>query len=222
MGQVTNPLSVKTKVHTPKSPSALLHPLEREKVFLEVHIQNMTQETMWFDRMEFECAEGWRALDANRLPVPDPSDDVGAHASQHLFSGSMALMQPQAIRQYIYILSPTSVATFPITHPPGAVIPLGRLDISWHSKFGEPGRLLTSVRVTSRRLPTCILILAPTDALAQDSRSSTATPTDTITAPQRYPALPPTHTPSYPLQPITTSFSPAPSIQTQFTSPRDV
>ncbi|KAG9318162.1 DUF974-domain-containing protein [Chiua virens] len=147
---VTNPLSVKTKVHAPKSPSAFLHPLEREKVFLEVHIQNMTQETMWFDRMEFECAEGWQALDANRLPSAECSDD-GTPVLQELFSGSMALMQPQAIRQYIYILTPTNIPTFPVTHPPGAVIPLGRLDIAWRSKFGEPGRLLTSM--LSRRIP---------------------------------------------------------------------
>lgn len=146
MGQVTNPLSVKTRVQGPKSSSALLHPLEREKVFLEVHIQNMTQDTMCFDRMEFECAEGWRALDANRLLGPSLED--GTQALQPLFSGSMALMQPQAVRQYIYILFPTSVPTFPVTHPPGAVIPLGRLDISWHSKFGEPGRLLTSVSLS--------------------------------------------------------------------------
>ncbi|KAF8556912.1 DUF974-domain-containing protein [Imleria badia] len=149
---VTNPLSVKTKVHAPKSPSALLHPLERDKVFLEVHIQNMTQETMWFDRMKFECAEGWLAVDANHLSGPDPSDsDDSAQIPQPLFSGSMALMQPQAVRQYIYILSPTDEQTFPVTHPPGSVIALGRLDISWRSKFGEPGRLLTST--LSRRIP---------------------------------------------------------------------
>ncbi|KAF9228765.1 DUF974-domain-containing protein [Gyrodon lividus] len=144
---VTNPLSVKTKVHTSKSPSALLHPLERDKIFLEVHIQNMTQETMWFDRMELECAEGWSAVDANHMIGAD--DSRGAKLP--LFSGSMALMQPQAIRQYIYILSPTTVPTFPISHQPGTIVPLGRLDISWRSQFGEPGRLLTSM--LSRRIP---------------------------------------------------------------------
>lgn len=54
-------------------------------------------------------------------------------------------MHPQDMRQYIYILSPTVVPSFPAAHPPGSVIPLGRLDISWRSSFGEPGRLLTSV-----------------------------------------------------------------------------
>jgi len=39
----------------------------------------------------------------------------------------------------------------PTVHVPGSIIPLGRLDISWKSSFGEPGRLLTSM--LSRRIP---------------------------------------------------------------------
>jgi hypothetical protein len=227
MAQVTNPLSVKTKVHAPKSPSALLHPLERDKVFLEVHIQNMTQETMWFDRMEFECAEGWRAFDANRLPGPSSPDD-DTQSLQPLFSGSMALMQPRAVRQYIYILSPSSVPTFPVTHPPGAVIPLGRLDISWRSKFGEPGRLLTSVSAVSppSLVHACVYahacLRAPTDALAQNSGPTTATSTGTIAAPQCYPTLPPTRTTRNPLHSIPTTLTPASTIPAQLTSLRHV
>jgi hypothetical protein len=55
-------------------------------------------------------------------------------------------MQPQDMRQYIYILAPKVLPDLPITHTPGSVISLGRLDIAWRSSFGEPGRLLTSVR----------------------------------------------------------------------------
>ncbi|KAG1749110.1 DUF974-domain-containing protein [Suillus paluster] len=142
---VTNPLSVKTKVHLPRSPSALLTSSEREKVFLEVHIQNMTQDAMWFEHIEFECAEGWSVADANTIPSADDDKD------HRLFSGSMALMQPQTIRQYIYILTPTSSSSFTDVHPAGSIIPLGKLDISWRSQFGEPGRLLTSM--LSRRIP---------------------------------------------------------------------
>ncbi|KAJ3828135.1 DUF974-domain-containing protein [Lentinula raphanica] len=140
---VTNPLSVKTKVHTPKSPSALMIPAERDKVFLEVHIQNLTPEAIWFERMHFEPAEGWSARDTNVINV--------AGEEQSLYSGSTALMQPQDMRQYIYILSPKTVSLEPVIHPPGSVIPLGRLDISWRSSYGEPGRLLTSM--LTRRIP---------------------------------------------------------------------
>jgi trafficking protein particle complex subunit 13 len=132
---VTNPLSVKTKVHVPRSPSALLSTEERSKVFLEVHIQNLTSDPMWFERIVFEPAPVWHVQDANLLPESQKS----------LFSGAMAIMQPQDTRQFIYILNEINPPAVPVQHAPGEVLPLGRLDISWRSSFGEPGRLLTSV-----------------------------------------------------------------------------
>ena len=119
----------------PRSPSALLSAEERTKVFLEIHIQNLTSEPMWFERMIFEPAPGWRAQDANLLP----------DSQESLFSGVMAMMQAQDTRQYVYILSEIDPPNIPVQHAPGTVLPLGRLDISWRSSFGEPGRLLTSV-----------------------------------------------------------------------------
>ena len=132
---MTNPLSVKTKVHVPRSPSALLSTEERSKVFLEVHVQNLTTDPMWFERIIFEPAPGWHVEDANLLPDSQKS----------LFSGAMAMMQPQDTRQCIYILNEINPPAVPVQHAPGAILPLGRLDISWRSSFGEPGRLLTSV-----------------------------------------------------------------------------
>jgi hypothetical protein len=59
----------------------------------------------------------------------------------------MAVMQPQDMRQYIYVLVPATIPPFPVRHVPGSNLPLGRLDISWRSSLGETGRLMTSVRV---------------------------------------------------------------------------
>lgn len=140
---MTNPLSVKTKVHVPRAPTALHSLEEREKVFLEVHIQNLTPDAMWLQRMRFEAVEGWSVQDANKSLASDAKDD------ETIFTDSMALIQPQDTRQYVYILSPKDLSPFPVTHPPGAIIPLGRLDICWRSSFGEPGRLLTSVRLSN-------------------------------------------------------------------------
>lgn len=94
--------------------------------------------------MQFECAEPWQVQDVNSAILPNSADDK---KSDSLYSGPMALMQPQDMRQYIYILTPigSSLPEFPVTHDPGSVISLGRLDISWRSSLGEPGRLLTSV-----------------------------------------------------------------------------
>ncbi|KAF8589957.1 DUF974-domain-containing protein [Ramaria rubella] len=137
----TNPLNVKTKVHVPRSPTALLSRIEREKVFLEIHVQNLTQEPMWFERMRFECVDGWEVVDGN----------ISQLDGKNLFLGAIAIMQPQDIRQYVYILTPKSAPSFPVVHTPGTIIPLGRLDLAWRSSFGEPGRLLTSL--LTRRIP---------------------------------------------------------------------
>ncbi|PCH38720.1 DUF974-domain-containing protein [Wolfiporia cocos MD-104 SS10] len=167
---VTNPLSVKTKVHVPRSPSALLSRTEREKVFLEIHIQNLTQDAMWLERMCLECADGWQSYDANLV------NDDGSAGDTIIFSGPMALMQPQDMRQYVYILSPLRLAAFPVAHQPGSIVPLGRLDISWRSPYGEPGRLLTSM--LSRRIP---LIQAPqSQAASQAPGAATKQPASAI------------------------------------------
>ena len=123
----------------PHSPTALLSPTEREKVFLEVHIQNLTPDALWLQSMKFESVDGWHVVDANR-EIINTSEDT-----ESIFTGGSALLNTQDTRQYVYILSPTIIPAFPLTHAPGAIIPLGRLDISWRSAFGEPGRLLTSV-----------------------------------------------------------------------------
>ncbi|KAG8907345.1 hypothetical protein FRB99_004592 [Tulasnella sp. 403] len=148
---VSNPLSVKTKVHVPKSPTATMDRIEREKVFLEVHVQNVTSEPLCFERMKLECVEGWEAQDLATWD-PQSNDQKVEHdstlGSTSVFSGTTAIMQPQDTRQYLYILTPKPemIPDFPVIHQPGSVIPLGKLDISWRT-----GRLLTSV--LSRRIP---------------------------------------------------------------------
>lgn len=96
-----------------------------------------------FERMRLECTDGWTATDVNTIA----SEGV----QESIFSGAMAVMQPQDMRQYVYVLQPKTINLSPTSYAPGAIIPLGRLDISWRSSFGEPGRLLTSM--LSRRLP---------------------------------------------------------------------
>ncbi|KAJ3865945.1 DUF974-domain-containing protein [Lentinula novae-zelandiae] len=186
---VTNPLSVKTKVHAPRSPSALMVPSERDKVFLEVHIQNLTLESIWFERMHFEAAEGWDARDANLVNVNGEQ--------QSLYMGSTALMQPQDMRQYIYILSPKSIHLEPVVYSPGAVIPLGRLDISWRSSYGEPGRLLTSM--LTRRIPLVPQPAQPQPASALPPylkrQSTSATPPARPRSPQLVQSRPSSPTP---------------------------
>jgi hypothetical protein len=136
---VTNPFSVKTKVHTPKSPTALMSRIERERVFLEVHVQNLTQEPLWFERLDFRPVDGWSATNGNAL------DRLTSSSRSRAICGPGSLVKPQDTFQYLYILTPAIVPSFPSKPAPGTIIPLGRLDMAWRSNFGEPGRLLTSV-----------------------------------------------------------------------------
>ncbi|EUC56958.1 DUF974 family protein [Rhizoctonia solani AG-3 Rhs1AP] len=139
---VSNPLSVRTKVHIPRSPSALLNRTERNKVFLEVHVQNLNAKPLYFEKIQFECAEGWVLADSTPKNLRDSESKANESS-----------LRSQDTRQYLYILTPTPAATpsFPIAYPPGTIIALGRLDMSWRSSFGEPGRLLTSM--LSRKIP---------------------------------------------------------------------
>ncbi|KAL0947306.1 hypothetical protein HGRIS_013425 [Hohenbuehelia grisea] len=185
--KVSNPLSVKTKVHPPRAPSALLTPEEREKIFLEVHIQNLTQDPIWFERMRFQCTEGWQQEDAN----------ITEDGQESIFSGSMALMQPQDMRQYIYILTPMSVPLMPVVHASGSTIPLGRLDISWRSSFGEPGRLLTSL--LSRRIPVAPPPVQPTASALPAYLKRSQAPSSGLPSRPRSPQLIPSRPASPPV-----------------------
>ncbi|GJJ12510.1 hypothetical protein Clacol_006753 [Clathrus columnatus] len=168
---VTNPLSVRTKVHTPHSPSALQSRSERDKIFLEVHIENLTQEPMSFELLRFLPVGDWNVLDGEPISSKDG-----------LFLGTIVMLQPKDVRQYIFTLVPAVTSLLPLTYGPGSVIPLGRLDLSWRSSMGEPGRLLTSV--LTRRIP------------------------PSITSP---PTAIPSHLQHRPLSPLSRSSSPLPS-----------
>lgn len=138
---------------------------------------------MWFERMRFECVDGWEVKDGN----------VSHKNGENLFSGSAAIMQPQDIRQYVYILTPTSFPSFPVTHAPGTIIPLGRLDLAWRSSFGEPGRLLTSVcrqslRASSRLISSPLKASHSSDTHSSGSASCIGSPSSPPTC--RYPVPP--------------------------------
>lgn len=137
---ITNPFNVKTKAHIPKSPSMLMDRKEREKIFLEVHVQNLTSEPMSFERLEFKPVDGWNVEDGNLFNRMVQTTHEGKEKL-----GPRSLIQPQDTYQYVYVLVPTVLPSFPVKPIPGSTIPLGRLDMAWRSTLGEPGRLLTSV-----------------------------------------------------------------------------
>lgn len=145
--QVSNPLKVKTKAHSPspQSPTTLLSKTERSKVFLEVLLENLCEQAMSFERVRFDSTGDWTSHDANHLSSVALS--LGAEPIS-LFSGEAALLPPGAVRQYLWVLTPTAAAS---PAAPGASQALGRLDIAWRTPNGEPGRLQTAM--LGRKVP---------------------------------------------------------------------
>ncbi|GAA5897644.1 hypothetical protein JCM8208_000222 [Rhodotorula glutinis] len=164
---VANPLSVRTKAHSPTSPlvspTCALSPHARDKVFLEVQVHNHCEAHMGFERMRFVPREGWRVEgeeDAVRALGERGGEEGEGEGSAHGGGARRAAeppLAPGAVRQFLYVLgrvppSPTSLDAPPEPEPaPGTSQGLGRLDIVWRTANGEVGRLQSST--LGRRVP---------------------------------------------------------------------
>lgn len=129
---VAAPFAIKTKTHLPTSPNVQLTAFERERVYLEVHVQNVTNEPIRFDSIAL-------------VPVPQVAVVDAQAESTELLPGN--------IRQHLFVLEPPSSRDpfFPPRLPAGQLIPLGRLDLKWTSHLGEHGQLVTAA--LTRRVP---------------------------------------------------------------------
>jgi hypothetical protein len=153
-------------------PWALLNSVEHTESFLKVRVQNLTPALLWFARMRLLPTGNWHAheadLDLTHLATSAVVRDADGLASAvplsdrfktkfdaqeldglqlSLLSGPSALMQPHDIQYYISVLMSRPAAQA-VHAPPalGNIVPLGQLDILWHTQSSEPGRLLTSLR----------------------------------------------------------------------------
>lgn len=152
--EVSNPLSVRTKAHSPHplTSTSNLSCIERDKVFLEVQIQNQGQYGIYFERMNFQPTISFNCVDINHITsTSTDSPPTG------LFEGSSAILPINSVRQYLYVLSPVPNS---IPALPGSSQPLGRLDIVWKTPHGETGRLQTSMLGRRVPLPTIPLHLS--------------------------------------------------------------
>lgn len=94
-------------------------------------MQNVTQGAMIMEKMNLLPADTFRCRD---MSICDDGTSV--------FD---SVLQPQDVRQYLYVLESTTLASRSTTA-------LGKLDIAWRTAFGEVGRLQTSMM--QRKLPT--------------------------------------------------------------------
>ena len=119
--QVLNPLSVKTKLHS----------MDQGVVYLEIQVQNLATISLDVQRLELKPSSGFRATS---LQEPNGEDT----SIKDVFGGQ--LLQPQDIRQYLFILKPSN----PQDRLLRSMTDLGYLDISWRTTLGQPGHLETA------------------------------------------------------------------------------
>ena len=163
----------------PHHPNALLDPTKREDVYLEVLVQNAGLEGMVFNRVILEPVVGLvskrigsgptgrgrsgtitarppprRSLDVLPSDADTSTDTVRPPSNDFELVDGMATLLPQDTRQYLFLVARDglSKSAFPPVYPPGTVLPLGRLDLSWVTgPYRDPGRLQTST--LNRRAP---------------------------------------------------------------------
>jgi hypothetical protein len=150
--QVLNPLAVKTKVNSRVD----------GRVFLEVQVQNITTEPMLLDRLHMEPVQPFKVKDLNTVIAPKHQGENSELArtgykmhrdvDESVF-GETEFLQPQDIRQYLYLLTPKTPDQLLETLQSNT---LGKLDIVWKFMFGETGRLQTSQ--LTRRVPAAEMI----------------------------------------------------------------
>jgi hypothetical protein len=140
--QATNPLSVKTKVHTSRNVAAQLDEETERTVFLEVQIQNTSTEPLFLEHLRLEAPEHQEVEDVTSRPE--------------------GRIQPGDLLQCLFIVKASSNHFREMLDKAkfnGGIMPLGKLDIRWRGKMGDPGHLATSQLV--RRLPQHMLPPAP-------------------------------------------------------------
>jgi hypothetical protein len=150
---VTPPLAIKTRIHTPVTPTFLLDPTRRSDLHLEVLVQNTSMTGLEFDKVLLEPVKGLTSR-------PTTENEVMKFKRIR----SEGTLFPDDTKQYLFTLSPDQNyplskddsaipnSVFPATYAPGSILPLGRLDMVWFSApYRESGRLQTST--LNRRVP---------------------------------------------------------------------
>ncbi|XP_049401610.1 uncharacterized protein LOC125865456 [Solanum stenotomum] len=123
---VANPLSVRTKVRVVK-----------ETTFLEASIENHTKSNLYMDQVDFEPAQNWNATILRGVDhhpeSKQPMSDV--------FKPPILLRSGGGIHNFLYQLKLSSDGS-PLPKVEGSNV-LGKLQITWRTNLGEPGRLQT-------------------------------------------------------------------------------
>ncbi|KAF8411168.1 hypothetical protein HHK36_003711 [Tetracentron sinense] len=123
---VANPLSVRTKVRSIK-----------ENIFLEACIENHTKSNLYMDQVEFEPAQHWTST----ILKADEHDSEINFQARDMFKPPVLIRSGGGIHYYLYQLRLSSQGSAQMKVEGSNI--LGKLQITWRTNLGEPGRLQT-------------------------------------------------------------------------------
>lgn len=124
---VANPLSVRTKVR-----------MVKDLTFLEACIENHTKANLYMDQVEFQPAQHWSAT---VLTADMGLGEKNSNSDGELFKPPVLIKSGGGIHNFLYQLKLSSQESTQ-TRIEGSNI-LGKLQITWRTNLGEPGRLQT-------------------------------------------------------------------------------
>lgn len=123
---VANPLSVKTKVR-----------IVKDNTFLEACIENHTKSNLYMDQVEFEPSQHWTATVLKAGEGLSDNDSP----TREIFKQPILIRSGGGIQNYLYQLKLSSQGSAQMKVDGSNV--LGKLQITWRTNLGEPGRLQT-------------------------------------------------------------------------------
>ncbi|XP_021902350.1 trafficking protein particle complex subunit 13 [Carica papaya] len=123
---VANPLSVRTKVRVVK-----------ETTFLEACIENHTKSNLYMDQVEFEPAPHWSVTILKADEHLSKNDSL----TREVFKPPVLIRSGGGIHNYLYQLKLPSNGPGQVKAQASNI--LGKLQITWRTNLGEPGRLQT-------------------------------------------------------------------------------
>ncbi|XP_059438556.1 uncharacterized protein LOC132171290 isoform X1 [Corylus avellana] len=121
---VANPLSVRTKVRVVK-----------ETTFLEACIENHTKSNLFMDQVEFEPTQHWSAT------ILKANEHESDNNSKTREKTPVLIRSGGGIHNYLYQLKVSSHGSAQMKVEGSNI--LGKLQITWRTNLGEPGRLQT-------------------------------------------------------------------------------
>lgn len=123
---VANPLSVRTKVRVVK-----------DSTFLEACIENHTKSNLFMDQVDFEPALNWNAEIINA----DKHHSENKSTTREVFKPPVLVRSGGGIHNFLYQLKLSTHNPSPVKVEGSNI--LGKLQLTWRTNMGEPGRLQT-------------------------------------------------------------------------------